>query len=156
MCSTRNYLEISIVPRPVSSGTYVSGFFGLIVAAAGIALYFTPWVEKAVDNGYDTEALRRPYLAAEQFLAEFAVEVKAKDGLELLDDLPPLDHTLLIASSRRSLSERRSEALMAWAAAGGRLILVASEKWEDVAEDVAEDVVEDAATDSSVAGSGDV
>ena len=119
------------MPKPVSAGTFTWAIFGLIAVAASAALYFSEWVEKTIDNGYTAEALRQPYLAAEQFLAKFSVEVKAQDGLELLDELPPREHTLLIASSRRALSERRSDALLEWAASGGRLILVAQESLED-------------------------
>ena len=121
------------MPKPVSAGTFTWAIFGLIAVAASAALYFSEWVEKTIDNGYTAEALRQPYLAAEQFLAKFSVEVKAQDGLELLDELPPREHTLLIASSRRALSERRSDALLEWAASGGRLILVAQESSEDTA-----------------------
>ncbi len=119
------------MPKPVSAGTFTWAIFGLIAVAASAALYFSEWVEKTIDNGYTAEALRQPYLAAEQFLAKFSIEVKAQDGLELLDELPPREHTLLIASSRRALSERRSDALLEWAASGGRLILVAQESSED-------------------------
>ena len=119
------------VPKPISSGTFVWVAFSLIVAAGSVALYFAEWVEETIDDGYTAEALRHPYLAAEQFLEKFSVEVKARDGLELLDDLPPEEHTLLIASSRRALSARRSDALLEWARGGGRLILLASELWED-------------------------
>ena len=119
------------MPKPVSSGTFTWAIFGLITVAASAALYFSEWVEKTVDNGYTVAALRQPYLAAELFLAKFSVEVKTEVGLELLDELPPREHTLLIASSRRALSERRSDALLAWAASGGRLILVAQESRKD-------------------------
>ena len=42
--------------------------FGVIALVASVALYFAEWVEKTVDNGYTAEAVRQPYLAAEQFL----------------------------------------------------------------------------------------
>ncbi|MCZ6617197.1 MAG: DUF4350 domain-containing protein [Gammaproteobacteria bacterium] len=121
------------MPKPVSSQVFAWVIFGVIAATASLSLYFATWVEKTVDNGYTAEALRHPYLAAEQFLARFSVEVKARDGLDLLDNLPPREHTLLIASSRRSLSERRSQGLLQWVAGGGRLILLASEVWPDTA-----------------------
>ncbi|MCZ6641957.1 MAG: DUF4350 domain-containing protein [Gammaproteobacteria bacterium] len=119
------------MPKPVSSGTLAWVTFSLIVVTGSVSLYFAEWVEDTVDGGYTAEASRHPFLAAEQFLKKFSVEVKARDGLDLLDDLPPKEHTLLIASSRRALSERRSAALLEWAQSGGRLILLASELWEE-------------------------
>lgn len=103
------------------------------IFAVGIAvvIYTMEWVEETHNDGYSVEALRNPYLAAEQFLDKFEVEVESRDGLALLDELPAADHTLLIASSRRSLSERRVNDLIEWVHRGGRLIALATEFWDD-------------------------
>jgi hypothetical protein len=97
----------------------------LIVAVAAV-LHFCKWVEIAHDVGYSQTALRKPYLAAEKFLARLGVETEVADGLGLLDALPPKDATVLIAGSRRALSERRLDGLVEWLHSGGHLIVVAS------------------------------
>lgn len=107
-----------------------------LVLALGLAvfIYGIEWVEEARNDGYSADALRNPYLAAEQFLDRFDIDVESRDGLALLDELPPTDHTVLIASSRRSLSERRVNDLIAWVSGGGRLIALATEIWDEDAE----------------------
>ena len=98
----------------------------LVLGAAGV-LYFAEWVEKTSNDGYAADAIRNRYLAAERFLDRFDIKIASRDGLNLLDELPPTSHTLLIASSRRSLSVRRVANLNSWVSAGGRLILLASD-----------------------------
>ncbi|MCZ6709003.1 MAG: DUF4350 domain-containing protein [Gammaproteobacteria bacterium] len=101
-----------------------------LLFAAGVGMYFVEWVEVADNTGYSRDARRNPFLAAEQFLARFGIETLSGDGLALLDDLPPTTDTLLIASSRRSLSQRRVADLRSWVDHGGRLILLASDLWD--------------------------
>jgi len=106
----------------------------LLLIALGV-LYFSPWVEVARDLGFTDAAHRNPYLAAESFIGEFDVEVRTRDGLQVLDELPPSEQTLLLSSSRRSLSERRSSGLLDWVRDGGRLIVVARDLWDfDIGE----------------------
>ncbi len=106
-------------------------FIVALLLGAVVALYFAEWVEIANNDGYSSDAKRNPYLAAERFLSRFGIEIRSRDGLTLLDELPPTSHTLLIASSRRSLSERRVADLRSWVGDGGRLILLASDFWDD-------------------------
>lgn len=101
----------------------------LLAVAAG--LYSAEWVEVTRNDGYSAAALRYPYLAAKQFLERYDVEIESRDGLTLLDALPPTTDTLLIASSRRSLSARRVADLDAWVRGGGRLVLLASDFWDE-------------------------
>ena len=102
----------------------------LVLGAAGV-LYFAEWVETTSNDGYSADAIRNRYLAAERFLDRFDIKIASRDGLNLLDELPPTSHTLLIASSRRSLSVRRVANLNSWVSAGGRLILLASDFWDE-------------------------
>jgi hypothetical protein len=104
---------------------------GVIFLALVAAVYFSEWVEVTSNDGYSSEAVRNKYLAAEQFLAHFNIAVEAIDGLSLLDELPSTSDTLLIASSRRALSERRIEQLLDWVAKGGRLIVLAADVWDN-------------------------
>lgn len=101
------------------------------LAIALVALYFAEWEEVVEDSGYSTQARKNPYLAAERFLGEFGVLVESADGLALLDELPSFEHVLLIASSRKGMSERRTETLLDWVINGGRLILLATDLWDE-------------------------
>lgn len=105
----------------------------LLVLLVGFAalLYTAEWKEELRNDGFGPEAHRNPYLAAQQFLARLAVDVRQRDGLALLDDLPSTEHLLLLAGSRRSLSERRTNALERWIEGGGRLVLLATESWDE-------------------------
>ncbi len=96
-----------------------------VIGSLAALLYFSEWETREVNGGYSEAALRNYFLAGEHFLGHFGVDVVREDGLKLLDDLPDSAHTILIASSRRALSSRRSQNLLEWVEQGGRLILLA-------------------------------
>lgn len=100
---------------------------GWLLAASllvlGVVLYLADWVEVAEDTGFGSKARRNPFLAAERFLASEGVQVRRAEGLSVLDGLPPVTDTLLLASARRALSEARVERLLDWARSGGRLVV---------------------------------
>jgi len=106
-----------------------------VIGILSLVLYLAPWVSTEVDIGYSEEARRNPYMAAEEFLSRFDVEVKTENGLTLLDKLPSTNDTLLFASSRLSLSERRVDAITDWVYDGGALIVLASDLYDEDRED---------------------
>lgn len=79
-------------------------------------------VDEETDTGYSIEARRNPYLAAKLFLTKTGVPTSTLKGVKALDKLPDTDSTLLIAASRKVLSERRKQALLDWIEQGGHLI----------------------------------
>lgn len=98
----------------------------LVAAVAG--LYWLveqlPWRYEQIDNGFDEEARRNPFLAAELFLRQQGVAVSSARGLSRLDELPPpAGATLLIHSSEGILNEAQTERLWQWIEAGGHLIM---------------------------------
>lgn len=103
----------------------------LAIVAIGVAawLYATEWVEIRENAGYTKEAMTNPFLAANLFLERMDVQVESTLGLKLLDDLPPVSDTLLVASSWRALSERRVAALVEWVEQGGHLIMPGTTTW---------------------------
>ena len=104
---------------------------GGFLAAVCVGLYFVDWVEVPLGSHFGEEALKNRYLAAHRFLERLDVDVETTDGLSLLDDLPGVDATLVIASSRRVLSARRQQALEAWVDAGGHLLVVPDAMFDD-------------------------
>ncbi|MEJ2133197.1 MAG: DUF4350 domain-containing protein, partial [Gammaproteobacteria bacterium] len=107
----------------------IASVAGLVIAGIGLWLYTTEWVEMRQNGGYTEEAVLNPFLAAGLFLERLGTEVESRVGLELLDDLPPVSHTLLVASSWRTLSERRVAALIEWVEQGGHLIMPGASTW---------------------------
>ena len=114
--------------RGVAAGAVAAG-----VLAAGLVLFVTygiEWVENEMDIGYAEEARRNPYLAASMFLSAQGVRSESVEGLSLLDDLPYVSDTIVMSTSRRTLSERRLAELGAWVAAGGHLVVAAQEVFD--------------------------
>jgi hypothetical protein len=103
----------------------------LLVVAVAAVLHFCKWVDIDRRVGYSEAAQRKPYLAAEMFLARLGIKTEVADGLTLLDALPPPHTTLLIAGSRQALGQRRLDGLVSWLQGGGHLIVVASSYWDD-------------------------
>jgi hypothetical protein len=125
-----------------SSGAlgWILGAILIVVIAA--VLHFCKWIDIARAVGYSEAAQRKPYLAAEMFLSRLGTKTDVADGLSLLDDLPPTDATLLIAGSRRALSERRLDGLTRWLRRGGHLIVVASAYWDDETQSSSDELLD--------------
>ncbi|CRM14202.1 hypothetical protein [Pseudomonas sp. 37 R 15] len=87
--------------------------------------------EEVVDRGPSPEAVANPYLAAEHFLRQQGLTVAHANGLERLADLPAPGHSLLLLGERGNMSPRQVEQLLAWAKAGGHLLLVAEAIWDE-------------------------
>lgn len=81
------------------------------------------WKTIEVPTPISLEAARNPYLAGSRLLTAMGHEVVKLEGLQSLDELPPLDGTLIITTHRRMLTERKSEPLLAWVEKGGHLIV---------------------------------
>lgn len=87
--------------------------------------------EEVIDRGPSPEALANTYLAAEQFLRQQGVAVEHANSLERLSTLQSKDNSLLLLGERSSMSPRQVEQLLAWAKAGGHLLLVAEALWDE-------------------------
>ncbi|AZF33687.1 hypothetical protein C4J89_4240 [Pseudomonas sp. R4-35-07] len=87
--------------------------------------------EEVVDHGPAPDALANPYLAAEHFLGQQGLTVAHANGLERLADLPAPGHSLLLLGERGNMTPRQVEQLLAWAKAGGHLLLVAEALWDE-------------------------
>ena len=84
------------------------------------------WERLEIDVGYSDEAVRKPFLAAEQFLGKMGVEAESWQGLSLVDELPPPSDVLVITTPRLTLSQRRTRLLLDWVDRGGSLVVVAA------------------------------
>ena len=87
--------------------------------------------QEVIDQGPSPEALANPYLAAEHFLRQQGLVVEHANSLERLATLPSRGNSLLLLGERGNMSPRQAEQLLAWAKAGGHLLLVAEALWDE-------------------------
>lgn len=107
----------------------------LLVGLLGVGSYFlwsnaVPY-DEVIDHGPSPEARANPYLAAEHFLRQHGLSVQHANGLERLATLPATGNSLLLLGERSNMSPRQVEQLLAWAKAGGHLLLVAEALWDE-------------------------
>ncbi|MGY4531178.1 hypothetical protein ACVW0Y_000281 [Pseudomonas sp. TE3786] len=113
-----------------------SFFLGAVIvlllglAAVYVLSQLTPY-QKEIKLGASPEAAATPYLAAEHFLQARGLSVQRADGLQVLNDLPSPGHTLLLLGSREQMTPRQTERVLAWAAKGGHLLVVAESLWDE-------------------------
>jgi len=90
------------------------------------------WRTERIDLGFQGEARRNRYLAAQRLLEAMDTEVRGLETLLAFHDLPPTDATFVIPIDRtRRFSRTRDDDLMRWVEDGGHLIVVAQTLWDD-------------------------
>ena len=97
-----------------------------LAAAIGTAWFFANFerVTETVNIGYRGEARRNAFLAAERMFTRLGARAREVSSLSQLSRLPP-GGTLLVAARRAALGPVELDSLLAWADAGGRLIVEA-------------------------------
>lgn len=115
-----------------------------IAVAIAIALTAIVWNMRWVDEERtlppSVDALRNQFLAAERFLGAFDVPASTLEGYGLLEELPATDELIVLAGSRRGMSQRRVDLLIDWAAGGG-LLVVKAESYADDETGVSDDLL---------------
>ncbi|MES2205958.1 MAG: DUF4350 domain-containing protein [Pseudomonadota bacterium] len=98
----------------------------LLLAFIGIGYIgyrYIEFYEVETSTGYGDKALSNPYLAAGRLMEKFGATVHF---LPMYIDLPPERTTLFLPTSRYSLTQEHSDALLQWVQRGGHLLIVAS------------------------------
>lgn len=103
---------------------------GLGLLAAYLLGRLEPY-EQVVEHGPSPQASSNPYLAAEHFLRQQGIAVQRSDGLEVLQQLPSEEQTLLLLAGRSRMTPRQAERLLQWTANGGHLLFVAERLWDE-------------------------
>ncbi len=101
--------------------------FLFIAALLAGGLWWVNNMERVTEErylGFQGEAKRNDYLAAERFLRATGMTVESINSLEKLRELPPSRDVLFVPTQRLTFGETRTETLMNWVAAGGHLIVV--------------------------------
>ena len=81
--------------------------------------------EETETSSWSVEALRNPYLAAQQFMTRSGVEVTDVDSLARLDELNSVG-TLFFSDANQVQSPRQLEQVMDWLEVGGNVIYAAN------------------------------
>lgn len=98
----------------------------LLLALAGWGIYRSiEFYEETEHSSWSLEALRNPYLAAQQFMARSGVGVSEVDSLARLDRLDGLG-TLFFSDANQVQDPRQLQQLMDWLRAGGNVIYTAN------------------------------
>ncbi len=111
-----------------------AAWVGLAAAtAAGIALFFSSCEKRAIDipRGYQGEAARNPYLAAQRMLERLGTTASSVRDLSNVSELPPADSTLILPTPRRTLGRARTRELLRWVENGGHLVVVTWQLFDD-------------------------
>ena len=107
----------------MSRTSIISAILALLVAVSVyIFLQLFERYESTEDIGWDTEAKRKPFLAAEQFLEAQQTSVENIRSIEKLSDITAYD-TVFIAEDSTLVGQRQIERLMQWLNEGGHLIV---------------------------------
>ncbi len=110
-----------------------------VLITAGLALaLLAAWLpgqlhpyREVVERGPAAEVRANPYLAAELFLRHQGIEVQHAGSLETLETLPEGANTLLLLGGRGRMTPQQAERILDWTAAGGRLVFVAEQLWNE-------------------------
>jgi hypothetical protein len=98
----------------------------LLLALLGWGLYRSiEFYEETEQSSWSLEALRNPYLAAQQFMARSDIEVTDVDSLVKLDRLEGLG-TLFFSDANQVQDPRQLKQVMDWLHAGGNVIYTAN------------------------------
>ncbi len=97
----------------------------LLVACAWGLYQSIEFYEDTEKSQWSIQALRNPYLAAQQFLQASDIEVTEADSLLQLDSLEGVS-TVLITDANQVANPRQLDAVLAWLEKGGSLIVTAN------------------------------
>ncbi|MFY1664805.1 DUF4350 domain-containing protein [Pseudomonas sp. Pseu.R1] len=87
--------------------------------------------QEVVDQGPAPEVRANPYLAAETFLRERGITVNTTQALNVLPDIGQQPQTLMLLDTREKMTPSEVQRLLRWARAGGRLLFVAEQLWDE-------------------------
>jgi hypothetical protein len=109
-----------------ASGVIKTVLVLLLVGLAGWVLYVSIEVyEETEESSWSVEALRNPYLAAQQFMDRSGIPVTDVDSLARLDELDAIG-TLFFSDPNQVQTPRQLREVMAWLESGGNVIYSAN------------------------------
>jgi hypothetical protein len=103
---------------------------GLVVASMPLIKRLEHYQE-VVDQGPSPEVRANAYLAAQTFLRQRGISVKAIQALNNLPDSSQQAQTLMLLDTREKMTPAQVTRLLSWARSGGRLVFVAEQLWDE-------------------------
>ena len=104
----------------------------IAIVATALAALIVWWfyrnlelVSKQARGAPSTEAIANPLLAAQRFLSKVGIPTQSRQGRKQLNVLPSQRDALVVYSFGDGLTPKKSQQLLNWVAAGGRLIFPA-------------------------------
>ena len=98
----------------------------ILVIFAGWGLYSSiEFYDETEQSAWSLEALRNPYLAAQQFMQESGLQAAEADSLIGLNSLDGVE-TVLITNANQVVNPRQLDQVLAWLENGGTLIVTAN------------------------------
>ncbi len=119
---------------PRRSASRRASLVALVAALASLAALFFLTCEKReieLPRGYQGEAARNPYLAAQRLLERMGTPVRAFPDLASMTELPPANALLILPTPRRTLGQARADELLGWVERGGHLLVVTWQLFDD-------------------------
>lgn len=105
---------------------------GILILLVGGAVAAWPYVFEAVEEtvvgDYEGEAVKNPLFALQEMLRRLEIPTRTEP---LLDELPPADHALVLASPGWGYGAGDVDRLLAWVEEGGHLVVTPSELDEE-------------------------
>ncbi|HMT94270.1 DUF4350 domain-containing protein [uncultured Thiothrix sp.] len=111
----------------------VIGLLALVVFALGCLWFVKNYELKEIDSytGYRGEARSNDLFAARLFLKRMGIPTTRKDGLL---SLPDTDTVIVLDTGRYTMTQQKTQTLLAWVAAGGHLVTRARVDYASEAE----------------------
>ncbi|MDH3219612.1 MAG: DUF4350 domain-containing protein [Gammaproteobacteria bacterium] len=98
----------------------------ILVALLGWVVYASiEFYDETQQSGWSTEALRNPYLAAQQFMTRSGIDITDVDNLSRLDELGSIG-TLFFSDANQVQAPRQLEQVIGWLELGGNVIYAAN------------------------------
>jgi hypothetical protein len=98
----------------------------ILIIFLGWGLYSSiEFYDETEQSAWSLNALRNPYLAAQQFIQESGLKAVEADSLIGLDSLDGVD-TVLITDANQVVNPRQLEQVLSWLESGGTLIVTAN------------------------------
>ena len=100
---------------------------GLLISAGGVYWFHQNYELRTEEEniGFQGEARRNQYLAAERFLEKFDMQIKSMPSILAMKTMPGPNDVLFIPTYRYGLSNEKVDEIFEWVKSGGHLVTLA-------------------------------
>jgi len=128
--------------RSTNTSKLLLGLGLILIVFLGWGLYSSiEFYEETEQSAWSLNALRNPYLAAQQFIQESGLKAVEADSLIGLNSLDGVE-TVLITDANQVVNPRQLEQVLSWLESGGTLIVTANSVAKDEEVSISESMRE--------------